>query len=84
MAAAKYSTVIVVVHTVGPIFVKNLIELSPVNAMAFALLPEQEAGDSLTDILFGDFSPSGHLPFCIPVAEDDYPSSINLVGFEFF
>ena len=75
---------IVVVHTVGPILVENWIELSAVKAVVFAHLPGQEAGDSLTDIIFGDYSPSGHLPYSIPVAEDDYPSSVSLVGFEFF
>lgn len=83
-AAAKYSTVIVVVHTVGPILVENWIDLPSVKAVVFAHLPGQEAGDSLTDIIFGDFSPSGHLPYSIPVAEDDYPPSVSLVGFELF
>lgn len=83
-AAATYDTVIVVVHTVGPILVENWIELPAVKAVVFAHLPGQEAGDSLTDIIFGDYSPSGHLPYSIPVAEDDYPSSVSLVGFELF
>lgn len=83
-AAAQYTTVIVVVHTVGPILVENWIDLPSVKAVVFAHLPGQEAGDSLTDILFGDYSPSGHLPYSIPVHEDDYPSSVSLVGFEFF
>ncbi|KAE8448128.1 hypothetical protein EG329_009732 [Mollisiaceae sp. DMI_Dod_QoI] len=82
--AAKYSTVIVVVHTVGPILVENWINLPSVKAVLFAYLPGQEAGDSLTDILFGDYSPSGHLPWSIPVAENDYPSSVSLLGFELF
>ena len=83
-AAAKYATVIVVVHTVGPILVEDWIDLPSVKAVVFAHLPGQEAGDSLTDILFGDYSPSGRLPYSIPVAESDYPASVSLVGFEFF
>lgn len=83
-AAATYDTVIVVVHTVGPILVENWIDLPSVKAVLFAHLPGQEAGDSLTDIIFGDYSPSGHLPYSIPVAESDYPSSVSLVGFELF
>lgn len=82
--AAQYATVIVVVHTVGPVLVENWIDLPSVKAVVFAHLPGQEAGGSLTDILFGDYSPSGHLPYSIPVAESDYPSSVSLVGFEFF
>ncbi|RDL40699.1 Beta-glucosidase [Venustampulla echinocandica] len=83
-AAAKYSTVIVVVHTVGPILVEKWIDLPSVKGVLFAHLPGQEAGNSLTDILFGDYSPSGHLPYSIPKAESDYPSSVSLVGFELF
>ncbi|KAM3068675.1 hypothetical protein ACMFMG_010856 [Clarireedia jacksonii] len=83
-AAAKYSTVIVVVHTVGPILVEKWIDLPSVKSVLFAHLPGQEAGDSLTDILFGAYSPSGHLPYSIPKAETDYPSSVSLVGFEIF
>jgi beta-glucosidase len=83
-AAAKYSTVIVVVHTVGPILLENWINLPSVKAVVFAHLPGQEAGNSLTDILFGDYSPSGHLPYSIPIAESDYPDSVSLRGFAFF
>ncbi|PVH85109.1 glycoside hydrolase family 3 protein [Cadophora sp. DSE1049] len=83
-AAAKYATVIVVVHTVGPILVENWVDLPSVKAVVFAHLPGQEAGNSLTDILFGDYSPSGHLPYSIPKAESDYPSSVSLMGFQFF
>ncbi|RDW71255.1 putative beta-glucosidase 1 [Coleophoma cylindrospora] len=80
-AAAVFSNVVVVVHTVGPILVENWIDLPSVQAVVFAYLPGQEAGDSLTDILFGDYSPSGHLPWSIPVAESDYPASVSLQGF---
>jgi len=83
-AAAKYATVIVVVHTVGPILTEAWIDLPSVKAVVFAHLPGQEAGDSLTDILFGDYSPSGHLPYSIPKKENDYPSSVSLMGFQFF
>lgn len=74
----------VVVHTVGPIIIEPWIDLASVKSVVFAHLPGQEAGDSLTDILFGDYSPSGRLPYSIPVAESDYPASVSLVGFELF
>lgn len=82
-AAAKFSNVIVVVHTVGPIIVEPWSNLSSVKSILFAHLPGQEAGASLTNILFGDVSPSGHLPYSIPVSEDDYPDSVSLTGFAF-
>jgi beta-glucosidase len=83
-AAAKYATVIVVVHTVGPILVEAWADLPSVKSIVFAHLPGQEAGNSLTDILFGDYSPSGHLPYSVPKKENDYPGSVSLKGFALF
>lgn len=83
-AAKKFGTVVVVVHTVGPIIMESWVDLPSVKAVIVAHLPGQEAGDSLTDILFGDYSPSGHLPYSIPKAETEYPDSVSLRGFAFF
>ncbi|PKY03073.1 beta-glucosidase-related glycosidase [Aspergillus campestris IBT 28561] len=78
-AAEKFSTVVVVVHTVGPILMEEWIELPSVKAVLVAHLPGQEAGWSLTDVLFGDYSPSGHMPYTIPRSEDNYPESVSLI-----
>ncbi|KAK3378429.1 glycoside hydrolase superfamily [Podospora didyma] len=81
-AAEKYSNVVVVVHTVGPLILEPWIDLPSVKALLFAHLPGQEAGESLANILFGDVSPSGHLPYSITKAATDLPDSIaNLKGF---
>jgi beta-glucosidase len=80
--AAKYTNVVVVVHTVGPILLEAWHELPAVKGVLFAHLPGQEAGESLAQILFGDVSPSGHLPYTIPTSEDNYPDSLDLVGFQ--
>ncbi|RYC55203.1 hypothetical protein CHU98_g11000, partial [Xylaria longipes] len=77
-AAAAYDNVVVVVHTVGPIIMEPWIDLPSVKAVLVAHLPGQEAGDSLTEVLFGEVSPSGHLPYTIPVSEDDYPASVAI------
>ena len=79
-AAEKFSSVVVVVHTVGPILMEEWIDLDSVKAVLVAHLPGQEAGWSLTDILFGDYSPSGHLPYTIPRSESDYPESVGLLA----
>ncbi|KAK4239642.1 hypothetical protein C8A03DRAFT_42720 [Achaetomium macrosporum] len=80
--AEKYSNVVVVVHTVGPLILESWIDHPSVKAVLFAHLPGQEAGESLTNVLFGDVSPSGHLPYSITKAATDYPDSIaNLRGF---
>ncbi|KAL2262711.1 hypothetical protein VTK26DRAFT_362 [Humicola hyalothermophila] len=75
-AAETYNNVIVVVHTVGPLLLESWIDHPSVKAVLFAHLPGQEAGESLTNILFGDVSPSGHLPYSITKAETDYPDSL--------
>lgn len=81
-AAEKYSNVVVVVHTVGPLILESWIDHPSVKAVLFAHLPGQEAGESLTNVLFGDVSPSGHLPYSITKSATDYPDSIaNLKTF---
>ncbi|CAI4211285.1 unnamed protein product [Parascedosporium putredinis] len=73
----KYKNVVVVVHTVGPLILDRWHDLPSVKAILFAHLPGQEAGESLTNILFGDVSPSGHLPYSITKQESDFPNSIT-------
>ncbi|KAL1613004.1 hypothetical protein SLS60_001235 [Paraconiothyrium brasiliense] len=78
--AAKFSNVVVIVHTVGPVLLEQWHDLPSVKAVLFAHLPGQEAGDSLMQVLYGDVSPSGHLPYTVPKSEDDYPTSVSLVS----
>jgi hypothetical protein len=80
--AAKYSNVIVIIHTVGPILLEAWHDLPSVSAILIAHLPGQEAGDALMQVLYGDVSPSGHLPYTIAKSEEDYGTSAALVGFE--
>ncbi|CRK43830.1 hypothetical protein BN1723_019305, partial [Verticillium longisporum] len=75
--AAAYSNVIVVVQTVGPILVEEWIDLPSVKSVLFQHLPGQEAGESLTNVLFGNVSPSGHLPYSITRREEDLPESVT-------
>ncbi|AEO56238.1 glycoside hydrolase family 3 protein [Thermothelomyces thermophilus ATCC 42464] len=80
--ADKFPNVVVVAHTVGPLILEPWIDHPSVKAVLFAHLPGQEAGESLAGVLFGDVSPSGHLPYSITRAETDYPDSIaKLKGF---
>ncbi|OLN86969.1 putative beta-glucosidase F [Colletotrichum chlorophyti] len=79
--AAKYQNVVVVIHTVGPILVDEWIDLPSVKSVLVAHLPGQEAGDSLANVIFGDASPSGHLPYSMTKKESDLPASVTqLVG----
>ncbi|KAL0943662.1 beta-glucosidase F [Colletotrichum truncatum] len=76
-AAAKYANVVVVIHTVGPILVDEWIDLPSVKSVLVAHLPGQEAGESLANIVFGNASPSGHLPYSMTKKESDLPDSVT-------
>ncbi|KAH6611420.1 hypothetical protein Trco_001440 [Trichoderma cornu-damae] len=83
-AAGKFSSVVVVIHTVGPLLLEEWIDLPSVKAVLVAHLPGQEAGTSLANVLFGRASPCGHLPYTITKAESDMPSSVTaLIDSEF-
>jgi beta-glucosidase len=66
------ASTIVVMHTVGPTILEKWIDLTGVKSVLIAHLPGQESGNALTDILFGDHNPSGHLPYTIAKTEEDY------------
>jgi len=58
-----------------------------IEGLLFAFYPGSEGGAALAEILLGDASPSGRLPFSIPVAEADLPvfDSVSLeVTYDFF
>lgn len=76
-AANKYKSVIVVAQTVGPLVLEAWHDLPSVKAVLFQHLPGQEAGEALTSVLYGDVSPSGHLPYSITYKEDDMPESVT-------
>lgn len=61
MAAANKNT-IVVVQSVGPVILENILALDGVKAVVWAGLGSQESGNALVDILYGSTSPSGKLP----------------------
>ncbi|ODA79134.1 hypothetical protein RJ55_04726 [Drechmeria coniospora] len=75
--ARRYKNVVVVIHTVGPLLLERWVDLSSVKSVLVAHLPGQEAGRSLAEVLFGDVSPSGHLPYSITRREEDLPESVT-------
>ncbi|KAK1967638.1 glycoside hydrolase family 3 protein [Colletotrichum sublineola] len=79
-AAAKYQNVVVIIHSVGPILM-DWADLPSVKSVLVAHLPGQEAGESLIEIIYGEKSPCGHLPYSITTKESDLPASVTqLVG----
>ncbi|KAF2773989.1 beta-glucosidase-like protein [Teratosphaeria nubilosa] len=75
--ATNCSNTIVIVHSAGIRVVDDWIEHPNVTAVVFGLLPGQESGNALVDVLYGDVSPSGRLPFTVARNESDYGDLLN-------
>jgi len=74
--AANNNNTIVVVHSVGPLILEEWIDHPNVTAVLWAGLPGQESGDALADVLYGDWNPSGKLPYTIAKNASDYSGGI--------
>ncbi|KAF3913937.1 Beta-glucosidase [Orbilia brochopaga] len=70
--ASKCNDTVVVIHSVGPVVMESWINNPNVTAVLMAHLPAAESGSSLTNILWGDIPPSGHLPYTIGKSLQDY------------
>ena len=75
--ATNCSNTIVVIHNAGIRTVDEWIEHPNVTAVIYAGLPGQESGNSIVDVLYGDVSPSGRMPFTIAKNESDYGYLLN-------
>ncbi|TBU49701.1 beta-glucosidase [Dichomitus squalens] len=78
--ASVNNNTIVVVNSVGPIIVEPWIDHPNVTALVWSGLPGQEAGNSLVDVLYGAYNPSGRLPFTIGKAVTDYAAQVIYDG----
>lgn len=65
-------SVIVVIHSVGPVIVEEFVDLVKVKAIIFANLPGEESGNALMDVLFGEVDASGRLPYTVGKSLKDY------------
>ncbi|KAK5133582.1 hypothetical protein LTR08_007622 [Meristemomyces frigidus] len=75
--ATNCSNTIVVIHSAGIRVVDAWIDHPNVTAVVYALLPGQESGNAIADVLYGDVSPSGRLPFTVAKNESDYGELLN-------
>ncbi|THH28092.1 hypothetical protein EUX98_g6098 [Antrodiella citrinella] len=78
--AANNKNTIVVVNSVGPAIIEPWIDHPNVTALVWAGLSGQEAGNSITDILYGAVNPSGRLPYTIAKSPADYPAQLITGG----
>ncbi|KAI0376320.1 glycoside hydrolase family 3 protein [Hypomontagnella monticulosa] len=74
--AAANKNVIVVVHSVGPVILETILAQPNVKAIVWAGLPSQENGNALVDVLYGDTTPSGKLPYTIAKSANDYGTGV--------
>ncbi|KAG6873646.1 hypothetical protein C0995_013153 [Termitomyces sp. Mi166 len=74
VAAANNNT-IVIVHSVGPVYM-SWSEHSNITGIIYAGAPGEQTGPSIVDVLYGNYNPSGRLPFSIADSEDDYGTTI--------
>lgn len=70
--ANQCSNTIVTIHNAGIRLVDAWIDHPNVTAVIFAHLPGQDSGEALVNILYGDVSPSGKLPYTVARNESDY------------
>lgn len=75
--ATNCSNTIVVIHSAGIRVIDEWVDHPNVTAILYALLPGEESGNSIVDVLYGDISPSGRLPFTIAKNENDYGNLLN-------
>ena len=66
---------IVVITGGSPIAIPEVYDLA--DAVLYVWYPGQEGGRAIGDILFGDASPSGRLPFTVPYSVNDLPPYEN-------
>ncbi|THU91448.1 glycoside hydrolase family 3 protein [Dendrothele bispora CBS 962.96] len=71
---------VVIIHSVGPLILESWIENPNVKAVVWAGLSGQEAGNSLVDVLYGDYNPTGRLPFTIAKRPEDYSAQLMTAG----
>lgn len=76
-AASAGKPVIVVAHSVGPIILESILSHENVVAVVWGGIAGQESGNGLADVLYGDVSPSGKLPYTIAKAPEDYGAQIE-------
>lgn len=70
--ASQCNNTIVVIHNAGIRLVDAWIDNVNITAVIFAHLPGQDAGRSIVQLLYGEASPSGRLPYTVAKKASDY------------
>jgi len=78
--ASHNNNTIVVTNSVGPLIIEPWVEHPNVTAIVWASLGGNEAGSAIADVLYGDWNPSGRLPYTIAKNASDYSAQLTLGG----
>lgn len=70
--ASRCANTVVVVHAAGIRLVDRWIDHPNVTAAIIAHIPGQDIGEALVQVLYGEVSPSGKLPYTLARNESDY------------
>lgn len=62
---------IVVITCGNPLIIPEVYEMA--DAVIYAWYPGEQGGNAVADVIFGDISPSGRMPFTVPYSADDLP-----------
>lgn len=73
---AVNNNTVVIIHSVGSVDMESFAENPNVTAIVWANLPGSESGRALVDVLYGDFNPSGRLPYTIGKKRTDYSADV--------
>ncbi|PWN31858.1 glycoside hydrolase [Meira miltonrushii] len=68
--ASISNNTIVIVNTVGAIFMDDWYNNPNISALLFPHLPGQESGNTLAEVLYGNVAPSGKMPYSILSKKD--------------
>lgn len=75
--ASKCNNTIVIMHNAGIRLVDRWIDNPNITAVIYGHLPGQDTGAALVDIIYGEVSPSGRLPYTVAKNEADYGHLLN-------
>lgn len=75
--ASKCSNTMVAIHNAGIRLVDPWIDNPNITAVIYAHLPGQDTGQALVDVMYGEVSPSGRLPYTVAKDEKDYGHLLN-------
>ncbi|SPO21044.1 probable beta-glucosidase [Ustilago trichophora] len=73
---AVNNNTVVIIHSTGAVDMESFAENPNVTAIVWANLPGSESGRALVDVLYGDYNPSGRLPYTIGKNRTEYSADV--------